>query len=145
MIKYLFLKLVLVSVVFTIASCSSTNVSTSNTSLDDTKWILRTLNNKKIFIPESSKEVYIEFKSIDSKVNGYGGCNTFFGTYTKTKSKLIFGPIAKTEMFCEALMDLENNFVSALSKTVRYKIRGNTLELYDTNNLLATFTKYDFQ
>jgi len=145
MIKYLFLKLVLVSTVFTIASCSSTNVSTSNTSLDDTKWILRTLNNKKIFIPESSKEVYIEFKSVDSKINGYGGCNTFFGTYTKTKNKLIFGPIAKTEMFCEALMDLENNFVSALSKTVRYKIRGNVLELYDVNNLLATFTKYDFQ
>jgi len=144
MFKYLFIKLVLLSMVFSIVSCSSSNTPTSNVPLENTKWILKTLNDKKIFIPESSKEAYIEFKSA-GKVNGYGGCNTFFGTYTTVKDKLNFGPIARTEMFCEAMMDVENNFMSALEKTVRYKVSGNILELYDVNNLLATFTKYDFQ
>jgi len=141
MIQYLFLKLVLVSTFFTIASCSSSKVSTSNVPLGDTKWILKTLNDKKIFIPESSREVHIEFKFADSKFNGYGGCNTFSGTYTNIKNKLKLGPIARTEMYCEAMMDVENNFMSALAKTVIYKIRGNILELYDANNLLATLVK----
>ncbi|MEO6695039.1 MAG: META domain-containing protein [Ignavibacteria bacterium] len=137
MIRYLVLKLIFLPALF-LLSCTSSDPAVTGLPLENTKWILKTLNDKKIFIPESGKEVYIEFKSVGNKVNGNGGCNTFFGTYTVIKNKLKLGPISKTEIFCEGIMEVEDNFVMALEKTERYKIKENVLEIYDALKLIAT-------
>lgn len=141
--KAILLKLIFLMSVFTMISCSSSNITNTNAPLENTRWILKSLNGSKI--TQGTKEVYIEFKSAENRVNGNGGCNNYFGSYTKNGSSLKIGPVARTEMFCEGKMDVENALVTGLEKTIKYKVRLNTLELYDADKLFATFTKYDFQ
>ncbi|MEO8665147.1 MAG: META domain-containing protein [Ignavibacteria bacterium] len=126
---------------FTIISCSSSNEKPAvpNTSLENTRWVLRSLNELKVFTPESGKEAFITLMSSENRARGNAGCNTFFGTYTVTKNQIKFGPIARTEMYCEQQMQTENNFVKALESANKFKIRGDKLYLYDSIQLLATF------
>lgn len=125
------INVLLLFVVFAFLSCSSSGGQGTNTPLKNTRWLLRSLNDKKVMIPEGGREAYVFFKSDENKVNGSGGCNNFFGQYTKSKSNLKMGPIARTEMFCEGIMDTEDNFMKALEATVKYKITGNALYFYD--------------
>lgn len=130
-----------IAAIILLASCSSSNKTmiTENLPLENTKWILMVLNNKKVFIPESGKEIYIQFQKKDNKANGNAGCNNFFGDYSINNDEIKFGPIARTEMFCELQMTTENNFIKALEQTVRYKIKGSNLYFYDNVTLLARF------
>lgn len=120
-------------------SCSSSDGtnSISNASFANTRWLLRALNDKKVFIPEGGKEIFILFTNANNALKGHGGCNNFFGTYIKEKNNLKIGPVARTEMYCEHTMELENNFMKALELTVKYKIKGNYLYLYDATKLAA--------
>jgi len=95
------------------------------------------MNNKKVLVPEGANETYVIFTKEKNAVKGNGGCNNFFGTYSKTGNDLKIGPVARTEMYCEQTMETENNFMKVLENTVRYKIKGNNLYLYDSGNTLA--------
>ena len=122
-------------------SCTSSENTNPGTSvpLENTRWKLNTLNGKKIFTPESGKDIFIRFSSADKRANGFAGCNTFFGTYKSDKNKIAIGPLASTEMFCEAMMQTETEFFKALSTTIKFKIKGNYLQLYDSAKMLAKF------
>ncbi len=119
-------------------SCSSSNEqpSTPNASLTNTRWVLRALNDKKVFTPESGKEAYISLTKLDKRLSGNGGCNTMFSTYTLDGNNIKFGVIASTEMYC-AQMETETAFLKALEKVVKYRIKGDTLYLYDSVGMIA--------
>ena len=122
-------------------ACSSSNekTTTPNATLENTRWGLRSLNDKKVFIPEGGKEIFIIFKKDENKFNGNAGCNNMFGAYLKKGSELKIGPVARTEMFCEQQMETENNFVKALETVDKYKVKGDQLYLYEAAKLLAVF------
>jgi len=121
------------------SSCTSSNENTGkpNAAFSNTRWVLRALNDKKIYTPEGGKEIFITFTSDKNAVKGFGGCNNFFGTFVREKSNLTIGPVARTEMYCEGTMANEDAFMKALEVTVKYKIKGDELFLYQGDKLLA--------
>ncbi len=125
-----------------LVSCSSSNEQPSvpNASLTNTRWVLRVLNDKKIFTPESGKEAYITLTGDGNKANGTGGCNNFFTTFTLTGKNIKFGQVAGTEMYCENRMETEAAFYKVIEQTQSYKIKGDNLYLYNLNkNIIAKF------
>ena len=78
----------------------------------------------------------------DGKVNGNAGCNNFFATVENMESagKVSFSNSGATKMMC-ADMSTETSFLNMLPKVNRYKIAGNTLELYQNELLLMKFNK----
>jgi heat shock protein HslJ len=59
----------------------------------------------------------------DGRAFGAGGCNRWTGGYTTEGDALTFGPAAVTRMACpEALMNLEQAFLTALTQVATYRI-----------------------
>ena len=59
-----------------------------------------------------SSEVIIEFDEATNKVNGFAGCNRFFGTYSLQNNVLKFSNIASSKKYCQKkIMDIENTFI----------------------------------
>ncbi len=131
------MNLFLLSIVFLSCSSSGEQPSVPNAPLTNTRWVLKTLNDKAITIPQEGKDVFILFTNEENKANGSGGCNNFFTTYSVTGKNLKLGPVASTEMFCENRMDTESAFFKALENTVKYRIKGNTLYLSDSVKVIA--------
>lgn len=59
------------------------------------------------------------------------GCNGIGGEATVNGDSLTFGPGIGTKMYCEALNALEVQLHSVLTRTRRWSISGNVLELRD--------------
>ncbi len=132
--------LLLLVPLFVISCSSSENTeSVSSVKLEDIRWKLKTLNGNKIFTPESGKDIFIRFSSADKRVNGFAGCNNFFGTYKSDKNDIAIGPVASTEMYCEAMMKTEMEFFKSLSAAKKFKIKGNYLQLYDSVKMISKF------
>lgn len=132
--------LLLLVPLFVISCSSSENTeSVSSVKLEDIRWKLKTLNGNKIFTPESGKDIFIRFSSADKRVNGFAGCNNFFGTYKSDKNDIAIGPVASTEMYCEAMMKTEMEFFKSLSAAKKFKIKGNYLQLYDSVKTISKF------
>ncbi|MEP7146076.1 MAG: META domain-containing protein [bacterium] len=123
-------------------SCTSQNNNNAirpNLSLENTRWVLRSLYDQKIFTPESGKEAYIIFTKQTNRAAGNAGCNTFFSSYKIIKNNIKLGPVARTRMFCEQQMDTENNFIKALEAAEKFRIEGDRLYLSDSTEAVVGF------
>jgi heat shock protein HslJ len=69
----------------------------------------------------------------DGKATGSAGCNTFGGSYEISGSKLQFGPLAATKMYCgdNGRMQQETNYFAVLGSTHSYRIVMGQLLLLD--------------
>ncbi len=66
----------------------------------------------------------------DGKVEGFGGCNRYFGTYTLLGDTLEVAPLASTKMACPPpLMDLEDRFLERLEAARYLRLDGSELTL----------------
>jgi heat shock protein HslJ len=91
-------------------------------------WKLVELNGKPV--PSLEREPHMILKA-DGKVNGFGGCNAFTGTYTldAPASRISFGQIASTMMACMTGMDMEQAFHEVLRHADSYTLDGDRLAL----------------
>jgi len=107
--------------------------------LAGTRWMLLTLDGKPVTVDESQQRPYIELSSEQETVNGHAGCNRFHGGWAGEPggSKLSFGPLAATRMYCEDTTRLETEFLGALGSTTRYEISGRLLVLFADGRPLA--------
>ena len=70
-------------------------------------------------IVEPGTNVTVQFAE-DNSLNGFGGCNSFFGPYELTGDQIKIGPLGSTMMACEKGMTQESIVTSALQQA--YKI-----------------------
>jgi putative lipoprotein len=101
-----------------------------------TTWNLAELNNEKIQHP-GPEIPHLRFEA--EKVNGNDGCNNFFGGYTLDGNSLKFGMLASTRMACPKIKNFDMEFNKMISATTGYRISGNKLELFESDELLASF------
>jgi len=88
--------------------------------------------------PDSSApEQFVQFK-MDNKVNGFGGCNNFFGSYQINATALTIGPLASTRKMCRNTIEAERAFLNALQSANTFAYDGKTLTLLDGSGAVLT-------
>jgi heat shock protein HslJ len=113
---------------------------TTTATLLETNWRLTKLGERLVENPVGANAVQITLQSQNGNVTGNAGCNRMFGRYALENEMLKFDGLGGTKMFCEARMELEQDFMNALNSVMRWKIGGTTLELLDDRNaVVATF------
>ena len=117
------------------------NIGTAN--LLNTFWKLNELNEKSANNIQSEKEIHLIIDS-DNKIKGFAGCNSFFGTIATTNDSIKFNQIGATRKMCVDNMELEEELFTTFQNTIRYKIYGEFLYLYDANGIIAKFESVYF-
>jgi heat shock protein HslJ len=133
--------LLLLFLVLTAGSCGVKNGNTTPPEPEGIKWVmaeLPALPNAKV--PAKDGPFMLLEKST-GKTNGSGGCNSFFGSYTRSDDKLDISNIASTKKYCVELQELENAFFAALDAANRYMVNGKELLLFKDDTQLAKFKK----
>ena len=95
----------------------------------NTYWKLIEIDGESVVTKQGQREMKLTLHTEENKVNGYGGCNSFFGTYALDADSLTFGPLAATRKYCADSMDQESQFFKLLSEVVSYAINGQVLHL----------------
>jgi len=87
-------------------------------------------SSQKLAVP--NVDTSVEFGS-DGTVKGSVGCNSFGGDFTVNSNTIIFGAIAATEMFCEAIADQEAGTFAVLQDKTTFVLDGDTLTITSAN------------
>lgn len=114
-------------------TCSDSKMQKDFTTLLDKELKVTRLNEKSV---ETLNLTLIVNKE-ENSVNGFSGCNRYFGSYSLNQNKISFSKIGATKMFCANAIqnETEQKFLEALSKTNTYQIsKSGTIELFDENN-----------
>jgi len=79
--------------------------------------------------PSSAGRTFVRFQS-DGQMNGFAGCNSFFGTYVASDMTIETGQIGSTRMACpDDIMAAEQEFLAALQSATSYRIVADKLIL----------------
>jgi heat shock protein HslJ len=105
--------------------------------LSGTYWKLLEIEGKSIVTPQGEKGAHMLLASDDSAIQGFAGCNNFFGQYSSSGEALTFSGLGSTMMACPEGMDTEAVFLRVLGETSRAVIDGKYLQLYAEDRLLA--------
>ncbi len=112
----------------------------AGSSLRGTYWKLVRLNREAVDAADRQQEPYLIFATHDTRVAGSGGCNRVTGSFELDGDELHLGQMVATKMACRHGMDLEQQFLRALEKVKRYRIRGSHLDMLDgAGTVIARF------
>jgi heat shock protein HslJ len=129
----------------TLAGCSLMNpppviAAAAAVPLLGTHWRVTMIGNEVVDNPAGERDAHFTLQSTSNSVTGDSGCNRLFGRYALENDMLKFDGLGGTKMACEGRMELESRFNNALMATMRWKITGNSLELFDdSGKAVATF------
>ncbi|MBO0613144.1 META domain-containing protein [Thiothrix fructosivorans] len=122
-----------------ISACSlDTEKAVTPMTLSGTQWDLKTLSGQTV---KTDKLPTIQFDT--SRMNGYAGCNQFFGNYTGSSDGVFSSSgIGATKMACMGdKSQLEQQFFAQLAKTSQYAIVLDQLHLLDNDrNILMVLS-----
>ncbi|MDB5120920.1 MAG: hypothetical protein JWN56_2138 [Sphingobacteriales bacterium] len=121
-----------------LTSCKVLKSETDSPKLNNTKWSLHSIKERPVKLGDNA---YLNFEDKDNRIAGKAACNSFFGEYSTIKQTIKFEGIGSTKMYCEGLMDEENEILTALNSTRRYEIKADMLYLYSSDQLLLTFKR----
>jgi len=112
-------------------------------------WKLIELYGKPVVWEESFKrEPFFILKNEGNRVNGHGGCNTFFGTFeiNPAANRIKFSQMANSLMLC-LNMEIEDGLKKALMTTDNYTMSsdGKYLSLNKARMALARFEEAHFE
>ena len=128
---------------FLAASCGTMKqVATAKNALAHT-WVF-TKDGKDVMGCNIKKPISIRFS--EDKVNGYSGCNSFFGPYKISKNHQIkLGPLGSTMMACvgDECGKVEVGFIRDLDLVNKFKYSDKHLSLFHDDQLLLQFRQAD--
>lgn len=108
--------------------------------LNDQLWTLVQLNGKPVVLPETQRPPGLTFHADNNRLSGSGGCNQLVGSYTVSQRSMEINMLAATRMACLTEGNVEQEFLSTLSRVKTWNILGQRLELYDQlGSTLARF------
>ncbi|MCC5902754.1 MAG: META domain-containing protein [Halomonas sp.] len=136
--KSKWLKIGLISLSILVAGCHTYSAGhTSDLSdepLTNTYWKLVTLGGNPVTTAENLREAHMVLHTDNARLAGSTGCNSFTGRYQAEGKYLTFGQVATTKMACAATqMRNEQEMLSTFKQVAKWRIKGSTLLLEDTN------------
>jgi putative lipoprotein len=105
--------------------------NTTAAALENTYWKLIFLGNSPIVAPSGQREPHFILHPANRSVTGFGGCNRLTGSYELRGDRISFRSLASTMMACVGGMEQEQDYLRALGRVSRWRITGQTLELFD--------------
>ncbi len=131
-------KLLIVVGLLAFMACSSSKNVDQPSSLENTNWLLVSFDGK-LYEPEltQSRLASLTLQSEENRIVGFGGCNSFSGSY-KLDGNTIQFTLISTKMFCNETMQVEDYLFKTLTK-VEYSIEGDSLILKNENGNSVTF------
>ena len=128
-----------VLVVITIMVASAVAALAQADRLGTRQWKLVQLEGLNV---QSSSRAYLELEANETRFTGNTGCNRMFGSVYLQGRRIDFSNIGTTKMACTdtRVRRVETAFVRALENADRFRRRGNALDLYDRNRLIARLT-----
>jgi len=112
---------------FTLTNCNSLKNKVSNLNKEYKVIKVQDTNVKDLLMT-------VNFNSNENALNGFAGCNTFFGKFSAEKNDVKFFDIGSTKKYCplDGKSKIEKKFLNALSKTTSYKeLEGNIILFFD--------------
>ncbi|HLV34403.1 MAG TPA: META domain-containing protein [Spirillospora sp.] len=102
-------------------------------------WIMTAYNNGsgEVVSTLAGTEVSARFDA-EGRVGGSAGCNSYGAEYTADYGRITIGQVVSTRMACDGagIMEQEQAYLAALEGAVTYTIRGDVLELRNSDGLL---------
>ena len=96
------------------------DTSINHTLLYDRQWNIQSLEKQSV-----TTRMFIAFKP-QGKVQGFSGCNRFFGGFSITGKSMQFGALAGTRKMCAQTMAFENKILTRLANVNSYYIKVNS-------------------
>jgi len=127
----------------TFAPIESQAKESAAVALEGTDWKLISLGETPIHSASKQQEPSLLLAAENHRVSGSGGCNRLMGGYELSGDQLTFSKMAGTMMACAGGMDTEKALLNALARVKKWKITGQSLELFDSHGrLLARFESH---
>jgi len=103
--------------------------------LESTTWKLISMPNAVVRTGSPEREANLILRASDQTVSGTGGCNSFSGSYNLTGDRISFTRVMSTMRACAdpVANNTEQLFLRALSRTYRWRIVGQNLDLLDSS------------
>lgn len=94
------------------------------------KWKLVEINGKRVLnTSDSGKDYFIQLQQEETRLSGYAGCNSFFGSYElKEGNRVTFSKMGSTMMACPN-MATEQELMKVLETVDNYTTDGKSLQL----------------
>lgn len=134
-------KLVLLfTLMFVIISCTSQKKGSKDfeNRITEKYWKLKTLDGKLIEMAQNQqREIFITLRE-NGNINGFGGCNTFQGSYkTLSGNRIKFDNIITTMKYCEGIND--QLILTVLKNADGFTVKNDFLTISKAGKVLATF------
>ena len=98
--------------------------------LETAVWQLSSIKGNGSGLPlPDSLPVPITIKFATGKIEGYGGCNNYGGSYNASGNQLGVSAIFSTKKFCEGISVLENKYFKLLENSKTFAISGESLDI----------------
>jgi len=105
----------------------------------NTYWILTNINGEALITGSEDRPIYLHLpEGPNGKVEGFAGCNHFFGTCAIDENQVQFSRMASTKMMCPR-MKTEQALLSALEIAKTYRVKKTKIELLGKGLVLASF------
>jgi len=114
---------------------AAAGVFAQSASLTGKSWSLTEINGKAV----SGSNAFLEFTDAAKRVSGNASCNRFFGGARVGSRSMRFSGMGSTRMFCSGLMEAEEEFLDAMKRVTRYRIRGSILTIYAGTKAVLKF------
>lgn len=103
---------------------------TTDKALTGKKWKLVEMNGRALLKnSEDGRDYFILLDNDENRINGFAGCNNFFGNYELTEgNRVTFSKIASTMMACPD-MNTEKELFQILETVDNYTLSSTTLQL----------------
>ena len=120
---------------------NASSESTPQAELRNTLWKLTELDGKAIRPREGQRMASLTLRTTDPGAKIVTACNQGSAGYKLEGNSLKFGLVMATKMMCPEDQNLEERaFFKVIDETVRFEIKGETLQLFDAGNrVLASF------
>jgi heat shock protein HslJ len=121
-----------------LTACTAIRSTSDLPKLGESVWNLSSIEQRPVNFKDRA---FIKFDENESKVSGKAVCNSYFSAYEMIGNKITFGSVGSTKMYCEGMMDEENQIISNLQKVTRYEVKSDFLYMYAGDSLVLTFKR----
>lgn len=132
------MKIHLILCLIVLAGCNVIHPTADHPKLGESTWKLVAIEQKPVNYGEKA---FIKFDEKENKISGKAACNSFSSEYEMAGQKISFKGITSTKMYCEGIMDEENQIITRLQKISRYEVKSDNLYFYDEGKVMLKFKR----